>query len=92
MNAVSRRLQKMAAQLERWGARVEVVAAHAQKAGLHASIYEHQRVDEVKALYVIARTRFDEYSAADEAGRRSLEGSLRDAWTDMAGAISSSRR
>ena len=65
------RLDKMEAQLERWSARIDRVAARTEVVGAFVSIEEHHRIDELRVRRAIAQARFEAYRTADPAKRES---------------------
>jgi len=77
----------MQAQLGRWSARIDQLAAGIENAGSRATIGEHQRVDELRVCRVIAQARLDEYRTAGEERRQGLEDSVAQAWGDLAAAM-----
>jgi hypothetical protein len=77
----------MAAQLERWSARIDQLAAVIENAGARATIGEHQRVDELRVCRAIAQARFEEYQTSREERRQSLTGGVEQAWVDLAAAM-----
>lgn len=77
----------MEAQLERWSARIDRVAARTEGVGGWVTIGEHHRIDELRVWRAIAQARFDAFRTADAALRESLRGGVEQAWDDLAVAM-----
>ena len=81
------RLGRMEAQLERWSARIDRVAAKTEGAGAWVTIGEHHRIDELRVWRAIAQARFDAYRTAEPPERQGLRGGVEQAWNDLAVAM-----
>jgi hypothetical protein len=80
-------IERMEAQIQDWGARIESLEARAQTAGTHARVDYRRRVQELKALGSDARARLEEFKSAGsetwDAFRTGVEG----AWKDIEAAL-----
>ena len=77
------RLKDMEAQLEVWAARIDDIAAAAQKSNGWAGIDLRQGIDDLKIKRALFRTKLDEYQVAGNDTRESLRKSLDGAWHDL---------
>jgi hypothetical protein len=82
----------MAAQFERWSARIDHLADDSEGGGRRADIIAQLRIDEFRLLRAVVRARLDEYLAAPHEQRESLVDGLAAAWSDLSVAIRSRKR
>jgi hypothetical protein len=78
---------KMEAQLKVWDAKINELAAKADKAQGQARIDFHYRVDDLKAQCALARARLDDLRAAGDERQESFKVDLELAWNDLEAAI-----
>ncbi len=84
-------LDKIEAQLTAWGDRINRLATRTRMQGAATDFATHIYVDELQALHVIARSRYDEYRTADASQRAGLKIELTNAWNDLAAAMKKKR-
>lgn len=89
--STDRRVDRMEAQLARWSARIDRLATPTESAGAATSIDRLQRLDELRFLRALARTRFDEFRTSEEERRPSLKRGVEQAWDDLAVAMKKER-
>jgi hypothetical protein len=80
-------LGEMRAQLKLWSMQIDKLAAATQAPGARTGFEDLMCVDELKALHALAQSRFDEFRAAGDAERESLEGDMESAWIELDAAF-----
>ena len=80
-------VEQMEAQLKLWCSKIDDLAAKTQKAGVRIGFDALMYVDELKALRATAQTRFDEFRAAGDAERESIEAEMRSVWDELDAAF-----
>ena len=80
-------VKKMEGQLELWSLQIDQLAAKTQKAGARAGFENVMYVDELKALYAIARSKFDKFRAAAGPERARLKADMKQAWGELDAAF-----
>jgi hypothetical protein len=80
-------LGKMKAQLKLWSSQIDGLSAKTQMPGGRAGFDDLMHVDELKALHALAQSRFDQFRAAGDAERESLETEMQSAWNELDGAF-----
>lgn len=83
MEPVESHLGKLETQLRTWGARLDEMVARADAARTPASGDYRKRLDEVKAKYKVAETRFGELRKAGGAKWETFQGGIESAWSDL---------
>jgi hypothetical protein len=83
MEPVESHLGKLETQLRTWGARLEEMVARIEAARTQASGDYRKRLDEVKAKYKVAETRFGELRKAGIGKWDTFQGGIESAWTDL---------
>lgn len=84
-------VEKVGAQLKLWGAKIDGLAARAEKAGSRARFEDLIYVDELKALHVIALSKLEELKTAGETRRTDLKVGVESARDELETAIKKSR-
>ena len=74
---------KMEAQLRNWGVKLDKVMARAEAAGTGVKIDYRKGVDDLKAKYKVAQSRFDECKAAGSTKWGIFKTGLEAAWNDL---------
>ena len=74
---------KLEAQLKQWGARLDQIVAKADKIGAGVNAEKRKRVDELKAKYQAAQSKFVEYKAAGCEKWETFKTGLETAWSDL---------
>ena len=87
MQMVEANAGKMEAQLRNWGVKLDKVMAKAEAAGTGVKIDYRKGVDELKAKYKVAQSKFDECRAAGSAKWGILKTGLETAWSDLESAF-----
>jgi len=78
----------MEAQLERWSARIDQLAAKSQAAGVQPGFDGLIHVDELKVLHAIAKAKLKELmTAKGGAGQIQLEVEMMVAWEELRAAF-----
>jgi len=80
-------MEKMEAQLKRWSLRIDHLAAKTEAAGIRTGFDTLIYVDELKALYAIAHSKFVEFRAAEDTRQARLKAELKTAWDDLEAAF-----
>jgi hypothetical protein len=80
-------ISRMDAQLRNWLLKIDGLAGAVHGIGSPRVFTALVYIDELKALHATARSKLDEFHAADEAERLHLEGDLRIAWGELVAAI-----
>ena len=83
MEPVESHLGKLETQLRTWGARLDEMVARVDAARTQASGDYRKRLDEVKAKYKVAETRFGELRKAGGAKWETFQGGIESAWNDL---------
>ena len=78
---------KLEAQLKQWGARLDQVVAKVEKVGTEVNAEKRQRVDELKAKYQAAQSKFGELKAAGSEKWDTLKTGVETAWSDLEAAF-----
>jgi hypothetical protein len=73
----------MEAQLRNWGVKIDKVMARAEAAGIGVKVEYRKGVDDLKAKYKVAQSRFDECKAAGSAKWGIFKTGLESAWNDL---------
>ena len=87
MQIVETNAGKMETQLRNWGVKLDKVMARAEAAGTGVKIDYRQGLDDLKAKYKVAQSKFDEYRAAGSAKWGILKTGLETAWNDLESAF-----
>ena len=80
-------MEKMEAQLKRWSLRIDQLAAKTEAAGAQKGFDALIYVDELKALYAIVHSKFDDLRAGEDAREVRLRAELESAWDDLDAAF-----
>jgi hypothetical protein len=83
MQMVEANAGKMEAQLRNWGVKLDKVWARAEAAGTGVKIEYRKGVDDLKAKYEVAHSKFDECKAAGSAKWGIFKTGLETAWSDL---------
>jgi len=87
MQIVETNAGKMETQLRNWGVKLDKVMAKAEAAGTGAKIDYRKGVDDLKAKYKVAQSKFDECRAAGSAKWGIFKTGLETAWNDLESAF-----
>jgi len=79
--------QDRKAQLANWGRKITELSEQAQRANAKVRFEDLLFIDELKALYAIAQTKFDELGAVTGPEQAGLEVEVQSAWVDLAATI-----
>jgi len=85
-------VEKMEEQLRLWSLKIDRLAAKTEMAGARTGFDALMYVDELKAMHAIARSKFDEFRAANDPERARLEPELKSAWNELEAAFTSPKR
>ena len=77
----------MEAQLKLWKRAIDDLTARAHATEVPPSFDFLISIDELRALHVIAQSKFDAFMAADHAQREPLADELTCAWDELAAAL-----
>jgi len=80
-------MEKMEAQLKHWSLRIDGLAAKMEMTGVRRGFDSLIYVDELKALYAIANSKFIEFRAAENTRQVRLRAELKTAWDDLEAAF-----
>lgn len=80
-------MERMEAQLRNWHLKIDRLAAAIQVAGVPVDFEALVYIDELKALHAIARSKLDQFKAAESTERGHLETGMRSAWSDLEEAL-----
>jgi len=80
-------VEAMKAQLKSWSATIDDLADEMTRAGAQPGFDKVMKLDELKALRAIARTKLDEYEASGKEGRPHLLQAVHGAWSDIERAL-----
>ena len=83
MEPVESHLGKLETQLRTWAARLEEMVARVEAARTQASGDYRKRLDDVKATYKVAETRFAELRKAGSGKWETFQGGIESAWNDL---------
>jgi hypothetical protein len=83
MQMVEANAGKMEAQLRNWGVKLDKVMARAEAAGTGVKIEYRKGVDDLKAKYKVAQSKFAESKAAGSAKWAIFKTGLETAWNDL---------
>ena len=78
---------KLEAQLKQWGARLDQVVAKVEKVGTEVNAEKRQRVDELKAKYQAAQSKFGEFKTAGCEKWETFKTGVETAWSDLEAAF-----
>jgi len=78
---------KMETQLKQWGARLDQIVAKAEKAGTEVNVERRKCVDELKAKYQAAQSKFGEFKAAGSEKWEIFKTGVESAWSDLEAAF-----
>jgi hypothetical protein len=87
MNMVEENAGKMEAQLRNWGVKLDKVIAKAEAAGTEVKIDYRKGVEDLKAKYKVAQSKFAECKAAGSAKWGIFKTGLETAWNDLESAF-----
>ena len=79
--------QKVDAQINEWGARVDVLKAKAEKATVEAKIEIHKQAEELTRLQETARKQYDELKAASADKWEAAKHGVEEQWQQLSGAV-----
>jgi hypothetical protein len=77
----------MEMRLRQWGARIDRIVAKAEEAGSEANVERRRRVDELKAKYQAAQSKFSEFRAAGSEKWDTFKTGVETAWNDLEAAF-----
>jgi hypothetical protein len=80
-------LARMEAQLKKWDADLDALAAEGEKAGAAARTAYHERIKDLRASRDAAQKRFQEIRAASGAAGEHLQTGMKSAWETMQTAL-----
>ena len=83
MQMVEANAGRMEAQLRNWGVKLDKVMARAEAAGTGVKLDYRKGVDDLKAKYKVAQSKFDECKAAGSAKWGIFKTGLEAAWSDL---------
>ena len=83
MQMVEANAGRMEAQLRNWGVKLDKVIAKAEAAGTEVKVDYRKGVDDLKAKYKVAQSKFDECRAAGSAKWGIFKTGLEAAWSDL---------
>ena len=87
MESIEAHIGKMETQLKLWSSKIDRLAAKTQRVGFQARFDTLLYIDELKALRVIAQSKFDEFRAAEGKEQKRLKAGLKSAWNDLDAAF-----
>jgi len=76
-------VEEMEAHLKLWAAKIDELAATAQKSNGWARIDLRQRIDDLKVKRALVRAKLDEFVAAGSDRRNGLRVDLERVWNDL---------
>ena len=77
------RADRIEAQLKEFGAKLDKISSKADQAGANAKADHKKRIDDSKAKYQLARTKFDEFRAAASDKREAFKAGMESAWHEF---------
>lgn len=80
-------VEKLETQLELWRLQIDGQVARTQVPGVQAGFDALMRIDELKALHAIARSKLDAFKAGEESRRARLIEEMRHAWSELDAAF-----
>jgi hypothetical protein len=83
MHVQETKLEKMEAQLQRWGAKLAGLAAQSQEAGAGTSEDYRAGIEHLKERHRVARVRLEELKAGGSEKWESLKAGVDAAWKDL---------
>ena len=83
METVEAHVGTMEAELKTWGARLDKLMAKADAAGTEAKIDYRNRLDDLKAKYRTAETKFEELKRAGSGKWAIFQGGMEKAWSEL---------
>jgi hypothetical protein len=83
METVEAHVGKMEAELKIWGARLDKLMAKADAAGTEAKIDYRSRLEDLKAKYRAAETKFEELKTAGSGKWEIFQGGVEKAWSEL---------
>jgi hypothetical protein len=83
MATIAENLERMDAQLERWGVKIDALVAQAEVPGTKAAVNHRELIDELKASRAAARGRLEEFRAESRSRWRRSRRGMATAWTDL---------
>ena len=78
---------EMETQLKHWGARLDQIVAQAEKAGADVKVERRKCVDDLKAKYQAAQSKFSEFKAAGGEKWDIFKTGVETAWSDLEAAF-----
>jgi hypothetical protein len=87
MESTQEHMGKLEAQLKQWGARLDQVVAKAEKVGMEVNAEKRKRLDELKAKYQAAQSKFGECKAAGDEKWEIFKTGVETAWSDLEAAF-----
>ena len=87
MQIVETNVGKMEAQLRNWGVKIDKVVAKAAAAGSEVKTDYHKGVEDLKAKYKVAQSKFADAKAAGSAKWEIFRTGLESAWSDLESAF-----
>jgi hypothetical protein len=87
MDNTQENIGKRETQLRHWGARLDEIAAKAEKVGIEVNAAKRQRVDEARTKCQAAQSKLDEYKAAGAEKWETFKTGLETAWSDLESAF-----
>ena len=76
-------VDKMEAQLKQWAARIDGLAAKAEKAGAQAKIEVRLSIDDLKAKRAVAQAKLDEFKTAGSEKWDGFKAGIERAWGEI---------
>ena len=83
MATIAENLERMDAQLARWGVRIDALVARAEGESAQAAVDRRELIDELKASRVAARVRLAEFHAESRSRWRRSRRGMATAWNDL---------
>jgi hypothetical protein len=84
-------VEKMEAQLKLWSVKIFKLATKIQLGGARPRFEDLVYIDELKALYAIAQSKFDDFMAAKNGERARLRAEVTIAWNELDAAFRSAK-
>ena len=85
-------VDKMEARLKLRSLQIDELVAKTQMPGVRAGFDTLMYIDELKALHAIAQSKFDEFRAAEDAGKTRLKPGMEGAWNELDAAFKAGNR
>ena len=83
MATIVENLERMEAQLDRWGLKIDDLVARTEGASAHAAIDHRDLIDELKASRAAARVKLDDFRAESRSRWRRSRRGMAKAWNDL---------